>query len=235
MLFLSGVTNDRIEGRLVQAGCGILVQPNSGYVNRVGQYPRFAADNGCFSTTRPFDPDAWFRWLKTVPAEGCLFAVAPDVVGDHDATRVRSATWLRRIRDLGLPAAFVGQNGATPLNMPWEDFDVLFLGGSPECLPCGWVRPAHLFRVKRCPYCGQFLEEWKLSAAARVLTAEAKDRGMWVHMGRVNSFKRLAYAAAIGCDSADGTYLQFGPDKNMPKLEGWLRRLSSPQLFEEVA
>lgn len=234
MLFLSGVTNDRIERRLIAAGCGILVQPGSGYVGRVGQYPGFAADNGCFTTKGTFDVDAWHRWLRTVPTEGCRFAVAPDVVGNHELTVIRSSEWLARIRELGLPAAFVAQNGAHPHNTPWEDFDVLFLGGSPECLPCGWVRPAELFLVKRCPYCGQFLEEWKLSAAARILTAEAKARGMWVHMGRVNSFKRLAYAASIGCDSADGTYLAYGPDKNLPKLEGWLRRLSSPQLFEEV-
>jgi hypothetical protein len=31
-------------------------------------------------------------------------------------------------------------------------------------------------------------------------------------MGRVNSLKRLRYASAIGCDTADGTYVAFAPD-----------------------
>jgi hypothetical protein len=35
--------------------------------------------------------------------------------------------------------------------------------------------------------------------------SEARARGVWVYMGRVNSLRRLAYAAAIGCDWIDGT------------------------------
>lgn len=46
---------------------------------------------------------------------------------------------------------------------------------------------------------------WKLGPAARALVCEAKRRGQWVRMGRVNSLKRIAYAAEIGCDSIDGT------------------------------
>jgi hypothetical protein len=38
---------------------------------------------------------------------------------------------------------------------------------------------------------------------------EARRRGVWTHMGRVNSERRLRYAALIGCQSADGTYLAF--------------------------
>lgn len=32
---------------------------------------------------------------------------------------------------------------------------------------------------------------------------------------------------AIGCDSADGTYLTFAPDANLPRLLGWLREIHS--------
>jgi len=207
VLYLSGVTNDRIQARLVRAGVGILVQPSTGYTNRLADFGAFAADNGCFTSKGTFDQDGWERWLERLPTEGCLFAVAPDVVADHWATVERSRPWLRRIRELGLPAAFVGQDGATPANVPWDDFDVLFVGGSTE---------------------------WKLGPEARTLVAEAKARGMWVHCGRVNSYKRLKYAADIGCDSADGTYLAFGPDKNMPKLEGWLAKLARPQLVFSI-
>jgi hypothetical protein len=41
-------------------------------------------------------------------------------------------------------------------------------------------------------------------------------------MGRVNSFRRLRYAQAIGCDSADGTYIAFGPNQNLPNVLAWL-------------
>jgi hypothetical protein len=46
-------------------------------------------------------------------------------------------------------------------------------------------------------------------------------------MGRVNSLTRLRYAEAIGCDSADGTYIVFGPDVNFPKVLGWLRDVNT--------
>ncbi len=49
-----------------------------------------------------------------------------------------------------------------------------------------------------------------------------------VHCGRVNSLKRLRYAASIGCQSADGTFLAYGPDRNLPVLLGWLHTLHAP-------
>jgi len=67
------------------------------------------------------------------------------------------------------------------------------------------------------------------AAAARELVREAKRRGKWVHMGRVNSLKRLQYATSIGCDSADGTYLVKAPDGNLPTLLAWLDQVNSPQ------
>lgn len=73
---------------------------------------------------------------------------------------------------------------------------------------------------------------WKLGPEARALVARARAEGLWVHMGRVNSLRRLRYAAAIGCDSVDGTYLAYGPVVNLPNLRGWLRRLAEPSLFD---
>lgn len=63
---------------------------------------------------------------------------------------------------------------------------------------------------------------WKLGPAARGLAAEAGKRHKHVHMGRVNSLRRLRYADAIGCGSADGTFLAHGPDVNLPRVLDWL-------------
>jgi hypothetical protein len=232
-IYLSGCTNDRHEQRLIAAGCGLLIQPGTNdYRRRLDRYPAgWAADNGCFAKGDSFDAPAWLAWLDTLPRAGCLFAVAPDVVGDHVATLARSTPHLAADRGLGFPAAFVGQNGATPEAMPWDDFDALFLGGSPECLPCGWVRPMLAFDVKSCPTCGLRLTEWKLSLAARALVVEAKRRGKFVHMGRVNSKRRMDLAADMGCDSADGTFLGFGPDRNIGRIESWF---AQPRLALEA-
>lgn len=60
---------------------------------------------------------------------------------------------------------------------------------------------------------------WKLSAAAAGIVNEAKHRGKWVHMGRVNSRRRVLYAKSIGCDSVDGTVLRFDPARITKVLE----------------
>lgn len=165
----------------------------------------WCADNGCYSDK--WDEAKWWKFLvdNAHDAATCLFATAPDVVGDAWRTHIKSLPWLAKIRALGYPVAYVAQDGIDrhPM-MPWPDFDVLFIGGTTE---------------------------WKLGPVARELVAEAKRRGKWVHMGRVNSEKRFEYARAIGCDSADGTFLTFGPDVNLPKLLAWTRNNGQPDLF----
>lgn len=182
-----------------------------GYIDTPAQGNRrpegliWCADNGCFGKGYPGD-EKWLAWLakNATDAADCLFATAPDVVGDAAATLERSIPFLPQIRALGYPAALVAQNGLEYLEVPWDELDVLFIGGSTD---------------------------WKLGHAARQLVTEAKARGKWVHMGRVNSERRYRYAHEIGCDSADGTYLTFGPDINLPKLLAWSRVENQLSLF----
>ena len=70
---------------------------------------------------------------------------------------------------------------------------------------------------------------WKMSKHAKGLVAEAKRRGKYVHMGKVNGNRRYRHAEAIGCDSVDGTYLVYGPDINLPKLLGWVQDMKDQQ------
>lgn len=169
----------------------------------------WVADNGVFAGTYPGD-DAYLAWLaeRADFSEACGFAVAPDVVGDARATLERSAPMLARIRKTGFPVALAAQNGLEDLAVPWDDFDVLFIGGDTD---------------------------WKLGPYARGLVRAARHHGKWIHMGRCNSEQRLRYAHAIGCHSADGTYLAFGPDKNLPQLLAWLRRVNDQYGLWEVS
>jgi hypothetical protein len=181
----------------------------------------WCADNGIYSRAYPGDGQ-YLRWLAGLPDPArCRFAVAPDVVADHNATLARSWPMLRRIRGLGLPVALCAQNGATPDDMPWDYIDVVFLAGIVECVPCGFVPDVADLPMQTCPE-GHQLAEWKTSAVAAAITAEAKRRGLWVHMGRVNTRSRVLAAKRMGCDSADGTYLAYGPDQNLPRLLSWL-------------
>jgi hypothetical protein len=103
------------------------------------------------------------------------------------------------------PLAFVAQDGASVDTVPWENLDVLFIGGT---------------------------DQFKLGPTAKALIVEAKARDKWVHIGRVNSQGRFLAFAALGADSCDGTYLAFGPDTNLPKLLSWARHHETqPSLF----
>lgn len=202
MIYLSGAAltkeetrgmADRYRGRF-----GAILTPDHGSAReRAASYPVWAADNACFNQGDRFDLARFFAWLvaRRDYAPSCLFATAPDVVGDAAATLKRSRDVLPVLRALGYRAALVAQDGLENLAIPWDTFDVLFIGGSTE---------------------------WKLGEAAREIVREAKARGKWVHMGRVNSERRFRYALSIGCDSADGTFLAFGPTKNLPRLAQWL-------------
>lgn len=178
---------------------GCMTTPAQG--NRIPDGAMYACDNGRFGQGWP-GADAWFAWLTaTVERYGrdrCLWAVAPDVPLDAAGTLAESTPWLSKIRALGIPAAFAAQDGSEHGLIPWAAIDVLFLGGSTE---------------------------WKLSQAAAGLVAEAKRRGKGAHMGRVNSERRLRHAAAAGCDTADGTFLAFGPNANLPRVLSWGDRL----------
>lgn len=168
----------------------------SGYLGQMvsraeGKRPiaqQWAADNGCFKAS--WKPEPWLDWLNSLPRAGCLFAVCPDVLADCWATFGLSH-WLSVIRGLGFPAAFVAQDGATTHLIPWAETDVLFIGGSTE---------------------------FKLSPEAAKLAAEANERGLQVHMGRVNSGRRWKYAAEIGAASVDGTFLAIAPETNLARL-----------------
>ena len=175
--------------------------------NRAPERVTWAADNGAFSAAWQGDDQAWWEWVKSRPNRDlCAFIVAPDVIGDAVETLARSLPWLSRIRELGMPAAFVAQDGLEKLAVQWDTFDVLFIGGSTA---------------------------WKLSPHARFLTLEALDHGKTVHMGRVNSLKRWKIAHAWGCASVDGSFLTYGPDVLMPQLLGWLRHEDQLPLWED--
>lgn len=185
-----------------------MMTPNMG--NRLPEARLWAADTGCFSPSGSSDY-SWERyrdWLTRYQSEQerCLFATAPDVVGDAAATLTRSAPILPLIRGLGYRAALVAQDGLENIAVPWDTFDALFMGGTTR---------------------------WKLSEAAYALMRDARDRGKWVHAGRVNSSKRLRAMAMGGAHSADGTYVAFGPDVNIPKLQSWLdEHERQPSLFD---
>lgn len=214
-MYLSGVICRPLLA-LQHEHIGYMLQPGMG--NRAVEGAWCGYDNGAFAAK--WNEADWLRFLKRHQTHALRrFAVAPDVFlpdlgrGDARATWRRSAPYLGVIRDLGYPAALVAQDGFEDTNPNWNAFDVLFLGASTA---------------------------WKLSSCATDAVSEAKRRGKWVHMGRVNSLARLTIAYKMGCDSCDGTYMRGGTKADMPKLANdicrWLDETNGQQtMFEVIA
>lgn len=138
------------------------------------------------------------KWLKTIEKlrdwkEKCLFVTIPDVlhrlpnksvVGDCVATLGQFRKYRSMVKDF--PVALVSQDGIREQrrDIPWDDFDCLFVGGS---------------------------NNHKLGDEGRWIIEEAKIRGKWVHVGRVNSKKRMNLFC--DADSWDGTCLSYAPSR----------------------
>jgi hypothetical protein len=196
LIYLSGCLPKRREIRTAMAenGIGLMLTPYSERKlppsSEMDLSFSWAADNGCFADR--WKEQTWKTWIESLPSPSeALFATIPDVVLDHESTLRSWHQHKEFVRGKGFKIAFVLQDGARREQIPFHDMDALFIGGSTE---------------------------YKLSSEAKMIIDEAKDRAKWIHMGRVNSLKRLRIAHEWGCDSVDGTFLAFAPDFNTTRL-----------------
>ena len=172
---------------------GVLASPRCVYGDDICEWP-WAADNDAYLA---WDEDRYRSMLDRITGRpGCLFVTAPDIVGDAAATLERFWQWLPDVRRTGHPVALVAQDGIEHTSVPWDELDALFVGGTTE---------------------------FKFSAEAAAAVREARERGKWVHMGRVNSRKRFDYARAIGCDSVDGSKFSKWRNTWLPDALTWHR------------
>lgn len=195
MLYLSGTKNPAIAEDLANGTMGLLATPATGYA--LGNVHVWALDNGAYTGRYPGD-EAYLHLLARLEPhrEHCLFVAAPDIVADAAGTLARFTEMGPRITAAGWPVALVAQDGLTPEDVPWHQLGWLFIGGSTQ---------------------------WKLSAAVVALIRRAQQEGVKIHVGRVNSARRYMRFASLGCDSADGTFIAYGPDRNAPQVRQWIR------------
>ena len=219
MRYLSGCTSPRYEQALIDRGdVGLLIQPGSYAASRILPFPYWAADNACYppdddpKRKEPWRAATWCRMIGALHDLGpfvppCLFILVPDWPFDHDRTLERWDRWRTVAEVLDQPLAFAIQDGATVDNVPWDEFHVAFLAGTTE---------------------------WKCGYGAYEMAVEARKRGRWIHMGRVQP-GRIDWASMIGCDSADGTFMKHGePGEMLVRLSAALDR-NQPRLSQSMA
>lgn len=184
---------------------GCLLTPANGnsVESVVGVGLPWAVDNGAFSG---FDADKFTTLLDRIAGQPRLLWVAcPDVVADWRGTLKLFGQWHPEIYDRGLLVAYVIQDGQPRRQLPLgHGIAAVFIGGTTA---------------------------FKLSAEAEMLARAAKDAGKLVHMGRVNSRRRLWHAYQIGCDSVDGTSASMFGEKKIPLYMRWMREFERQGSF----
>lgn len=207
-LFVSGATAT-VRKHADSPWLGRLIQPRNG--NDIGELATcgldYGADNDALQGVNPAALLTLWRELAETKTPRLRFVTAPDAVeltptgprGDWGGTLWLWRCWRRTLADLALPAAIVAQDGATVDTVPWGEIDALFVGGSTA---------------------------WKLSRSAALLIRAAAVRGKWVHVGRVNSMRRLQHFDPLPVNSFDGGQFSMFPDTYIPR---YLARLEHKQ------
>jgi hypothetical protein len=147
----------------------------------------YYSDNGAFSASKVFSAASFERHITYCKGIGVHWITVPDVVGSSKETTKLFYMWLDKIQSL--PLAYVLQDGVTLDEIPFDDIVCVFLGGSTE---------------------------FKLSSAALELCYKAKERGKLVHIGRVNSIKRIRQFRDV-MDTCDGSGWSRFADAMLPK------------------
>jgi hypothetical protein len=161
---------------------------------------QYALDNGAWTAHQqgcPWDRHL-FEKLFASHGRGADFVVVPDVVADADASMARTMAWLPRLVDCQLRLIAV-QDGMMPADVAslLDDPTVgIFVGGSTE------------WKLRTLPMWGAF----------------ARCIGCYLHVGRVNTARRILRCQDAGADSFDGTSAsRFS--KTVPRLDGARRQL----------
>lgn len=167
-------------------GWSILVSASG--VLRTESFEHWAVDNGAWSAYlqgKSFDEDAFSRAIDKV-GEGADWVVLPDIVAGGMASLDLSLKWLDRLRGFPERALIAVQDGITVDDV--RDYlgpmVGLFIGGSTP---------------------------WKL-ATLDAWAALSRRKGCYLHVGRVNSLKRINACAQVGANSFDGTSIIAFPN-----------------------
>jgi len=140
---------------------------------------RYALDNGAwtaFQSGEEFD-EAAFGLAVDRLGGGADWIVVPDIVAGGMRSLDYSLSWLPRLRGVA-PLLLAVQDGMTPADIrPLVGELGIFVGGTTD---------------------------WK-ELTLPLWGALARDTGAHLHVGRVNSSRRISLCAAAGADSIDGT------------------------------
>lgn len=195
----SGVNRHLIEA----AGWRFMVSPYTAQCNGLELGVPYAIDNGAwgaFVHKKPWN-ESEFMWIVDALGHAADFVVIPDVVANKDETLKIAEHWIKKLD--GLPLYLALQDGMT-----WTDADAFtssvagfFLGGSTD---------------------------WKLKSMIE-WGSFCHTRGKRLHVGRVNTVRRIRLCYDSGADSFDGSSVTRFAKKNLRRLNNEVAQM---QMFD---
>lgn len=162
---------------MAEAGWRLLLTPN---IHTNPGMP-YALDNGAYGCwLRRVAFDEWsFRGLLQAKGRDADWCVVPDIVTAGHESLAYSLRWLPEVQNWTKLPLLAIQNGMSVEDLrPHVSESVgLFLGGTTE------------WKLASMPKWGEF----------------AREANCYLHIGRVNSRRRIRYCASVGANSFDGT------------------------------
>ena len=204
MCYASRTGTRRNLNALRAAGWGLLVSRAGAW--RTEGFANYVLDNGAWSdyrAGRAFDGDAFERLVDKLGARA-RWIVLPDIVAGGLASLELSLRWSNRclsVCPLVLLAVQDGMTEADVSSFVGQNVGV-FLGGS-------------------TPWKISTMEQWG---------AFCHQRGIYYHVARVNTARRMALAVASGADSIDGS----SASRFAVTLPGLVRAAGRGDLFAPV-
>ncbi|WP_104992400.1 hypothetical protein [Deinococcus sp. NW-56] len=204
MLYLASTGSDI---RSAPSTIGLMTGPGYRSLGSIKHGRPWASDCGVYSASgqEQYCPHEYATHLDRLDpyADTCLFVVVPDHPGDGPLTFQRFLDHAHHLIGRGFPLAYVLQDGAEHLPFP-DGMGVAFLGGT---------------------------DPWRARQGARMIR-RAKEAGFPVHVGRVNSARRVRALASLGVDTVDGTYVGFrGLERGLSEIASWLAPEPLPTLL----
>lgn len=190
-MYFSAKAQEYLERDSTRYGLMLSYKPTGGQDVALKSGCLWMLDNGAFSGN--FNEGRWMKQMESLAssyATTCRGIIAPDAVifsngkfvkGDWEETRARLKYYSPLIRSFLLPVAYALQDDHPLDEVPWGMFETLFIAGT---------------------------SEYKESAQVEAIAKKAKQRGKWVHVGRVSQVRRMDLT--WWADSWDGTTFKYG-------------------------
>ena len=197
--YASYTSNRRNLAALREAGWRIMVSPNS-HGHCGGEF-NYALDNGAchaFQHKLPFDEAAFLETYREL-GPGADFCVLPDIVAGGLSSLEYSVKWLPRLNEC--PNYLAVQDGMTAADVApvANDVEGIFVGGTSK------------WKEESLPTWGKF----------------AHDTGIKLHVGRVNTKRRVHLCEAAGAGSFDGSSVSRYAT-TLPLLENARQQMELP-------